>query len=204
MQPTTTSYPTLQTTTTTHHGRGDGNGNGHGNGDGHGHGGHGGSYPTPPAYCKDPLIDIVVNLLGLNIDIAAYLDLSGLLEGVGELLSGLLGGGGRHGRPTSIKRRYEAHCGATLEHCRPGREINRTTSTGHDDCVSRCERAGIEASVRLGNLVDCLGVTLDRGISVDNCLFVLGDRKHLLDLDIDLLGGNDHTDSLINLDLNIR
>lgn len=158
---------------------------------------------SPPPYCRDPLLDVVINLLGLDIDVAAYLDLGGLLGAVGDLLAGLLGHGKGKGKnvPKSITRKYEAHCGATLEHCRHGTERRNETASDAEDCVQRCEKAGIVATIQLGSLVDCLGVTINHGISVDNCLFVLGDKHNVLDLDLDLLGGDSNTDSLINLKL---
>ncbi|KAL1878093.1 hypothetical protein VTK73DRAFT_8054 [Phialemonium thermophilum] len=169
---------------------------------------------SPPSYCEKPLLDVVVDLLGLNIDITAYLNLSGLLDAVGDLLSGLLGGGKQpshphggssggsdNGYPTSVTRHYRAHCGSSLENCNCGWKHHKDTAKDAQDCVQRCEKAAIKATVELGSLVDCLGVTLDHGLAVDNCLFVLGQGHDLLDVDVDLnlLNSNSRTDSLINI-----
>ncbi|KAK3393273.1 hypothetical protein B0H63DRAFT_554680 [Podospora didyma] len=104
-----------------------------------------------------PLLAVSVDLLGLNIDLDLYLDLAGLFNGVGNLLSGLLGGGPS---PTTVLPSSSA-CGA-------------------------CEADAVLATVQLGSLSDCLGATLNRSVAVDNCLYFIGADSGILDLNLAL------------------
>lgn len=134
------------------------------------------------------MLDVSVDLLGLNINIDLYLDLAGLLDGVGTLLNSLLGGD--RSQPTTITQRYRAICGTSLATLGTGRKVTATSPT---DCLRQCEIDAILATVQLGTLNDCLGATLDRGIAVDNCLYFVGSDTDVLDLHIAI--NTDNSDS---------
>ncbi|KAK0734687.1 hypothetical protein B0T26DRAFT_670947 [Lasiosphaeria miniovina] len=127
--------------------------------------------------CKSLLLDVSVDLLGLNINIDLYLHLAGLLDGVGGLLNSLLGGD--RSRPTTMTQRYRDICGTSFTTLGPGRNVTATSPT---DCLQQCEIDAILATVQLGTLNDCLGATLDRGIAIDNCLYFIGSDTDILDL----------------------
>lgn len=146
---------------------------------------------APEPYCAQPLLNVTTSLLDLNVDLTVYLNLGGLLSSVGDLVGnvvcGLLGCDGP--LPTSVTDSYSVSCGKTMN-CGGAPDVTPTTATAKDadDCVSQCRRAGIVATVQLGKLVDCLGASLDNGVQVDNCLFVIGEKHDILDLEVDALG----------------
>lgn len=158
--------------------------------------GSNGAGSSPASYCSNPLVDVDLMLLGiLDVDLSVYLDLSHLLDlnidlNLGDLLSGKT----KPKLPKSVKHGYKPTCGKTL-----ASHPNATscTATDYNDCLARCEKDAIKATVELGNLVDCLGVTIKNGIHVDNCLTVTGSSDNLIDLDIDLLGSDDTCDSFV-------
>ncbi|TPX17934.1 uncharacterized protein E0L32_011997 [Thyridium curvatum] len=177
-----------------------GNGNGAsstGNGNGGSSTGNGGAsstasptsstVPTSTPQCQEPLLTLDLSLLGIDVaDLKVFLDLAGLLEGlldtVGDLLGGLLGIGGNKKDPKPINRQFQPHCGTSLG--------NGTTTTATDakDCLAKCQEDGIKLTLQLGKLNDCLGATIKDGVAVDNCLYVLGQEKDILDLNAELLG----------------
>ena len=53
-------------------------------------------------------------------------------------------------------------------------------TTALEECIKRCERDAIRASLELMTLRDCLGVTVDRTTTVDNCLWFVGPRGEKL------------------------
>lgn len=167
--------------------------------------------PTP-AFCDQPLLNLTTSLLGLNaVDLQLYLDLSGLLTGLldtlGDTLSSVIGGllGGSTPPasspvPTAITGSYRPACGQTFG-CTNGTTVGGATcgqsnATTAENCLADCQDAGILATLELGSLVNCLGVTVEDGVGVDDCLFVIGGRE-VLDLDLDLLQGGG--DSLVRL-----
>lgn len=135
-------------------------------------------------------------LLGiLDVDLSVYLDLSHLLDLSVDLnLGDLLSGKTKPKLPQSVKHAYQPACGRSL-----AGHANATACTAADynACLARCETDAVKATVELGSLVDCLGVTIKNGVSVDNCLTVTGAAGSLIDLDVDLLGSDDSCDSFV-------
>ncbi|KAK4231097.1 hypothetical protein QBC38DRAFT_495849 [Podospora fimiseda] len=150
------------------------------------------------AVVENPLLNISVDLLGLPIDVEFYLDIAngsnnnnggGLLGTVTNLVGGLLGdllGGSSSSRSTIITDNFTARC----SQCITGivNQGNNSGSTGlvtaadAQECLQLCQRAGILFTVQIGELNDCLGVTLRNGVAVDNCLYLLGAARDILDL----------------------
>ncbi len=126
--------------------------------------------------------------LGLDLDIEVYLNLAGLLEGVlntvGGFLGGVLGGGQESQLPKQVLHDYRPKCGISFAN-HPGGKTYSAADYNH--CMAQCERDAIELTVAVGALHDCLGITIDDGIEVDNCLYFLGIDSDILDADIDLL-----------------
>ncbi|KAJ4350728.1 hypothetical protein N0V85_009683 [Neurospora sp. IMI 360204] len=60
-------------------------------------------------------------------------------------------------------------------------------SSAIEECIKRCEQDAITTSLELMNLRDCLGVTVDRKTTVDNCLYFVGpkgEKLPILDLGV--------------------
>ncbi|KAK3694475.1 hypothetical protein B0T22DRAFT_71961 [Podospora appendiculata] len=174
------------------------NGNGNGNNNNNNGGITGGTTSPAPvtvSTCSTSgtLLDITVDLLGLNIDIDAYLNLAGLLDTVGDLVGGLLGGllGGssttQQQQPTTVSQQYRTNCGKSFSSLPGGKT---TTATSASDCLQKCEADAILLTVQLGSLNDCLGATLDNSIAVDNCLYFLGGESDILDINLALLSSS--------------
>ena len=206
-----------------------GNGGNGGNGDNGGNGGNGGNGVgaggnnpgTTPTTCIPALIDASIDLLGLDIDIVAYLNLSGLLNtsgGLGgflsNLLNGLLGGGSTSTTTTTttttvVNQQFTRLCNTSLVNV-PG--VVPANATSEANCLQQCQNAAVVASV--ANIVDCLGVTFDGSLNVNNCLFILGQPTALLNLDLSIGSTTsnsvvrqtsilDALRSLISLDINL-
>ncbi|KAK3989979.1 hypothetical protein QBC44DRAFT_369547 [Cladorrhinum sp. PSN332] len=183
-------------------GNNSGNNNGNTNGNTNGNGQTGTTSGTTPCSTTSPLLDISVDLLGLPIDVELYLDIAngnnngggGLLgtvsNVVGGLLGGLLGGSSSSSRSTIITDGFTSRCGQGLTGIANGGNNSGTTglTTAADarQCLQLCQRAGILLTVQIGELNDCLGVTLRNGIAVDNCLYFLGAASDILDLNLEL------------------
>ncbi|KAK0730189.1 hypothetical protein B0H67DRAFT_638721 [Lasiosphaeris hirsuta] len=132
--------------------------------------------PPSVSTCANPLLDITVSLLGLNIDIDAYLTLAGLLDDPGNLVGGLPD---LDETPTSLPQQYRTKCGKSFANLPGGTTVTAASAT---DCLQQCETASILATVQAGTLRDCLGATLTKGVAVNNCLYFLGDDDDILDV----------------------
>ncbi len=155
----------------------------------------------PAAYCAKPVVAIDLVALGLGVDLAVYLNLGGVvksvLDSVSGLLGGLLGGGGSGGRrpspvPAHVEHQYRPLCGKSFAGHLGGTTVSAADYT---DCLGQCERDAVQLSVAIGDLRDCLGVTLNWGLRVDNCLYFLGGGQDVLDVDIDVLADDEECDS---------
>ncbi|KAK3396037.1 hypothetical protein B0T20DRAFT_416369 [Sordaria brevicollis] len=74
-----------------------------------------------------------------------------------------------------------------------GNNNNNGPTSAIEECIKRCEADAIRASLELLTIRDCLGVTVDRRTTVDNCLWFVGPRGEklpILDLGVavDLTG----------------
>ncbi|KAK0671010.1 hypothetical protein QBC41DRAFT_271382 [Cercophora samala] len=76
----------------------------------------------------------------------------------------------------------------------PAREITETVVTVEEvseevvveECILKCERASVKASVKAGEVRECLGVTVRRRFEVDNCVYFVGGVE-VVDLEVVLL-----------------
>ncbi len=106
--------------------------------------------------------------------------LKGVVGAVGGLLSGLLGGyRPKPQLPKQVLHQYQPHCGVSL----PSAGGKTCSATGYLECLNQCERDAIQLTVAVGDLHDCLGATIDDGIEVDNCLYLLGSNTDIADLE---------------------
>ncbi|KAK4200069.1 hypothetical protein QBC40DRAFT_348950 [Triangularia verruculosa] len=55
-----------------------------------------------------------------------------------------------------------------------------------EECIRQCEKTSIRASVRAGEVRECLGVTVKRDIKADNCVYFVGGIE-VVDLELVLL-----------------
>ena len=126
----------------------------------------------PRSSCQpNDLLSIDVDLLGLDIDVDVYLNLLG---------------GQSDSSGTTATRQYRTLCGQSLQ----GIGGDGATSTALDatDCLQQCEADALRLTAAVGALQDCLGATLTDGVSVDNCLYFVGDgESDLLDVDASVL-----------------
>ena len=146
---------------------------------------HGGEHPPLPDGPRVPgavhrrsscqpndFLSINLDLLDLNINVDAYLDLLG-------------GQSGSSSGATTITRQYRTMCGQAL----PNRNGDGTTSSAEDatDCLQQCEADALRLTAAVGALQDCLGATLTDGVSVGNCLYFVGGESDLLDVGASVL-----------------
>jgi hypothetical protein len=138
---------------------------------------------APPFFClpgAEPLLVVDIMALGLDdVKISIYLNLAGVLKAVGDLLSGLLGGGhgSRPALPATVPHSYRPVCARRAP---PGAVTGvRYSVADAEACLKRCEADAVALTVQLGQLRECLGVEVKRGLQVDNCLVVVGPRGSL-------------------------
>ncbi|KAG7109303.1 hypothetical protein HYQ44_011839 [Verticillium longisporum] len=86
---------------------------------------------------------------------------------------------------------FDVKCGQTIQNP----DATETTADDLNDCLARCEAEALQLTIDLGEIYDCAGVSLKRGVEVDNCLFI-ADKK-ILDLDLNL-GTDPSADSLLS------
>ena len=140
----------------------------------------------PAPYCGEVSVSIDIMALGLNVDISIYLHVAGLLSDVtgaiGGIFGGLLGGARRPTIPKQVMHHYQPVCGKSLAN-HPGG--TNCTVTDYNECLQRCEADAIQLSVEVDGLHDCLGISLNDGIQIDNCLYFIGSEDEILDTDSD-------------------
>ncbi len=127
----------------------------------------------PRSSCQpNDLLSINLDLLDLNINIDAYLDLLG-------------GQSDSSSDATTITRQYRTMCGQALQN----RSGDGTTTSAQDatDCLQQCGADALRLTAAVGALQDCLGATLTDGVSVGNCLYFVGGESDLLDVDASVL-----------------
>ncbi|KHE88411.1 hypothetical protein GE21DRAFT_1556 [Neurospora crassa] len=164
------------------------------------------SCPLPPFLSiSTTLADLLDLDLKLYLDLSSLTSgVSSLLDSVGNLL----GADNRPASPsnlptTQVSRFRTLPCGTSLGSLPGGNTttipINNNTDgpdggngngNGNGDnnsgtspieeCIQRCEQDAIRASLELLNIRDCLGVTVDRTTTVDNCLWFVGPRGEKL------------------------
>lgn len=127
-------------------------------------------------------------------DLEAYLKVAGLLSlDVNIDLGALLGGGdSSQSLPKDVTHHYRTLCGKSFKN-HPGG--TSATASGAQDCLAQCERSAIQLTASVGSLVDCLGVTLQNGLEVNNCLFFTGSDSDILDANVDALNSDPDSDS---------
>ncbi|EGZ77165.1 hypothetical protein NEUTE2DRAFT_99714 [Neurospora tetrasperma FGSC 2509] len=164
------------------------------------------SCPLPPFLSiSTTLADLLDLDLKLYLDLSFLTSgVSSLLDSV----SNLLGADNRPASPsnlptTQVSRFRTLPCGTSLGSLPGGNSttipINNTDGPGGgngngngngdgdnsgssaiEECIQRCEKDAIRASLELLTLRDCLGVTVDRTTTVDNCLWFVGPRGEKL------------------------
>ncbi len=144
----------------------------------------GGGISTSTITCDAPDLSLTINLLGLNIDVEAYLELlSDLLESlglgpigaaVGNLLGLQIGSGSN---PTSIIAGFRGVCGLSFANRSGGTTV---TASNAQDCLNQCTIAAVRASGT--NIQTCAGATLDLTTTDGNCLFFIGNAGAPLSL----------------------
>ncbi|EGO52349.1 hypothetical protein NEUTE1DRAFT_133026 [Neurospora tetrasperma FGSC 2508] len=165
------------------------------------------SCPLPPFLSiSTTLADLLDLDLKLYLDLSSLTSgVSSLLDSV----SNLLGADNRPASPsnlptTQVSRFRTLPCGTSLGSLPGGNTttipINNNTdgpdggngngngngdnnsggSSAIEECIQRCEQDAIRASLELLNIRDCLGVTVDRTTTVDNCLWFVGPRGEKL------------------------
>ncbi|KAK3497080.1 uncharacterized protein B0T23DRAFT_74509 [Neurospora hispaniola] len=164
------------------------------------------SCPLPPFLSiSTTLADLLDLDLKLYLDLSSLTSgVSSLLDSV----SNLLGADNRPASPsnlptTQVSRFRTLPCGTSLGSLPGGNSttipINNTDgpdggngngngngdgdnsgSSAIEECIQRCEKDAIRASLELLTLRDCLGVTVDRTTTVDNCLWFVGPRGEKL------------------------
>lgn len=151
---------------------------------------------TNPSTCvNNSPLDLVLNLSNLlGIDLRAYLDVPGVLNGVlgvvGDLLSLLLGG-----TPILSTLQTSTRCSVSLSGVP---NAVTTTAASQSACLEQCALAAARSSIALDTARVCQGSSFDATTAANNCVYVVGNRGSLLDLTL-LVGST--ADTVLNLAL---
>lgn len=151
---------------------------------------------TNPSTCvNNSPLDLVLNLSNLlGIDLRAYLDVPGVLNGVlgvvGDLLSLLLGG-----TPILSTLQTSTRCSVSLSGVP---NAVTTTAASQSACLEQCALAAARSSITLNTARMCQGSSFDATTAANNCVYVVGNRGSVLDLTL-LVGST--ADTVLNLAL---
>jgi len=138
--------------------------------------------------------------LGITIDLEVYLDIAGLLKGVvdtvGSLVGSILGGKpkAKPALPKQVLHQYKPKCGTSYANHPGGKTCS---AVDYHDCLSQCEKDAIQLTAAVGDLRDCLGVTVHHGLEINNCLYFLGSDSDILDIDAKLDTRDEGSDSFV-------
>ena len=142
---------------------------------------------TPQPWCPSSTVEIdVLALVELGLIVEADLDLYiNLLNAIKaeididielDVLINLLGlniGGHKVNKCT---KHFQPHCHKKIPAHTPG--CKTITASDANDCLNRCHawaaELNVAANVQVGNIADikdCLAISFDGGLSVDNCVF---------------------------------
>ena len=125
----------------------------------------------PRSSCQpNDFLSINIDLLGLDVDANAYLN--------------LLGGSPSSSVTPTITKQYRTLCGQSLRNRSGGTTCSAQDAT---DCLQQCQAGAVQLTAAVGALQDCLGATLTDGVSVDNCLYFVGGESDILDADAGVL-----------------
>lgn len=148
---------------------------------------------TNPSTCvNNSPLNLVLNLSNLlGIDLRAYLDVPGVLNGVlGDLLSLLLGG-----TPILSTLQTSTRCSVSLSGVP---NAVTTTAASQSACLEQCALAAARSSITLNTARVCQGSSFDATTAANNCVYVVGNRGSVLDLTL-LVGST--VDTVLNLAL---
>lgn len=127
--------------------------------------------PTPTICTLPPLLNVTTDLLGLGIDLTAYLNLAGILSSVGDTISSILCGllgctptttTTPGNTPTTLTNGFNPLCGKSFSNCSsclpPGATTTTTTATIAPTVCSSASRPVSWLRCRLPSWLIVLGL----------------------------------------------
>jgi hypothetical protein len=118
------------------------------------------------------IVNILTDVLSLPTDLmGSYLTLAPSISSVGGVTSGLVAQ--LTSGVSGLQSSFTTHCGVSLEDC-TNSTASIITAADADDCVQQCLQEAVQASVQKNEPLICLGVTIDRSATANNCLYLVG------------------------------